>query len=108
MNRLQTKASLSEARRHLVEWMQDIDFGTIYGLTLRRGEPVLDPRPRVVRERKFPADAAPRPDRGDNFLLKAQVVELYRYFDEIGDGLVESLEIKHGLPFRAYVAEAGV
>jgi DNA-binding beta-propeller fold protein YncE len=42
----------------------------------------------------------------ENFLLKAQAVELFQHFDRLGDGTIQVVEIKHGLPFRMLIAEA--
>ena len=50
MNTVATKAGLSTPRRRLLELMQMFGFGRIDGLSVRSGEPVLDPSPRVVRE----------------------------------------------------------
>jgi hypothetical protein len=102
-----TKASLSPARRRLLELFQQINFGRLECLTIQNGEPQLAPPPRVVREIKFGGENGPRPElSAGNFLLKAQVVELFGYFDRLGNGTIEVLEIKHGLPFRMLVAEA--
>lgn len=100
------KSSLSSARRELVALMQGIGFGRIENLAIRSGEPVFDPPPRVIREVKFGSENGPRPERGaGDFALKAQVVELLRLMDELGDATFEVLEVKHGLPFRVLVAE---
>jgi len=102
-----TKAALPEPRQRLVELMQAINFGRIEGLAVLDGDPVLDPPPRVIREVKFGGENGPRPELdAGNFLLKSQVVELFRHFDELGNGTIDVLEIKHGLPFRMLVAEA--
>jgi hypothetical protein len=88
--------------------MQAHNFGRIEGLVVRRGEPVLTPPPRLVREIKFGGENGPRPEAAAaDFLLKAQVVELFRQLDRLGDATVEVLEFKHGLPFRLLVADAG-
>ncbi len=101
-----TKASLSAARQHLLELMQRLNFGRIEGLVVRSGEPVLDPAPRVVREIKFGAENGPRSELGaKDFTLKSQLVELFEHFDRVGDGTLERLEVKHGLPFRMTVEE---
>jgi hypothetical protein len=101
------KASLTESRRRLVELMQQLNFGRILGLVVRGREPVLDPLPRVVREIKFSGENGPRAERdAPDFLLKTQVVELLQHFDQLGDGTIEVLEIKWGLPFRMLIAEA--
>ena len=99
------KAALPKPWQRLVELMQTINFGRIEDLTVRGGNPVFDPPPRVVREVKIGGDNGPRPARdASNFLLKDQVVELFQHFDQLGDGTIEVLEIKHGLPFRMLVA----
>jgi hypothetical protein len=87
--------------------MHRLHFGQILGLRVRGGQPVLDPPPRLVRDRKFPAEPAPRSvsDR-DDFLVKQQVVELFEFLDELGDGVIDALEVKHGLPFRLQHTEA--
>jgi hypothetical protein len=36
----------------------------------------------------------------EDFLLKEQVVELFAYFEQVGDGVIDLIEINHGLPFR--------
>lgn len=102
---LWTKHRLSPARRWLIEEMQRIRFGRIERLVVRAGEPVISPRPLVVREVKLPAGPRPEARTGD-FLLKAQVVELLQLLDEMGDGTIEVIEVKHGLPFRVFVPEA--
>lgn len=101
------KATLSAPRKRLLELLADLNFGRVEGLTVRRGEPVFHPPPRVVREVKFGGDNGPRPERDANdFLLKAQAVELFRHLDRLDDGTVQSIEVKHGLPFRMLVADA--
>lgn len=100
------KATLSDARRRLIELMQNINFGRIAGLTVLDGNPVFDPPPRVVREIKFGGENGPRPElESGNFLLKAQIVEFFHHLDEVGNGIIEMLEVKHGLPFRMLVPE---
>jgi hypothetical protein len=81
--------------------MQQLHFGRIVGLRLRAGQPVLDPLPRRVRDHKLGSEPPPRSaSASGDFLLKQQVVELFAYFDQIGDGIVDLIEVKHGLPFR--------
>ena len=95
-------SSLSSERQHFIRDMQRINFGRIDGLAVRNGEPVLDPSPRKQVEIKFGGENGPRPElRVSNFALKQQVIELFELFDNIGDGTIDMLEIKHGLPFRA-------
>ena len=103
---LLNKASLSPARRQLLEVLQQINFGRLESLVVRNGEPILDPMPRRVLDIKFDSENGPRPELGiTDFLLKRQVIELFAFFDELQDGVIDVLEIKHGLPFRMTVTE---
>lgn len=104
MTEAQFMSSLSAARRHLVEMMQEIHFGRIEGLAVRGGEPNFDPPPSVVHEVKFSGENGTRYKfESNDFALKAQVVELFEHLSRLGDGTVGALEIKNGLPFRMHV-----
>ena len=104
--RYTTKSSLSPARARAVKMMQELGFGTIYGLHVHDGEPVLDPPPRVVREIKFGGDNGPHTmTKSDDFVLKQQVRDFIAQLDAIGTGIILSLEVKHGLPFRMTIEE---
>lgn len=101
-----SKASLSPARRHLLELFQRVNFGRLESLAVRDGEPIFAANPVIIREHKFAGENGPRPELAtDDFLLKEQVVELFAYFDHLKDGVIDVLEIKHGLPFRMIVTE---
>jgi len=101
-----TKASLSPARRRLLELMQKVNFGRIEGLAVRGGEPVFDPPPRVFREVKFRGENGPRRElHAGDFLLKSEVVGLLEELTRLRDGTVESIRIKHGVPFHLSVEE---
>ncbi len=102
-----SKSSLSPARRRLVELMQDLNFGRIERLEVLDGQPVFDPPPRIVREIKFGAPNGPRPEAAlCDFVLKAQLVEFFAWLDTLGDGVIERLEVQHGLPFRIVVEQS--
>ncbi len=93
-------ASLSPARRRLVRLMQRLNFGRIEGLSIRRGEPVFDPMPRIVVEHKFAAENGPRPEAArSDFALKNQHVDLLALFDRLGDQDFAMLRVLHGTPF---------
>ena len=101
------KSSLSEPHQRLVELIQRINFGRIENLIVRSGRPVIDPPPRIVREVKFGGENGARKEASiGDYALKAQVVELLQYIDALHDGVIEGLEIKHGLPFRMTVEGA--
>lgn len=103
----QLKGGLSLSRRRLVELMQQVNFGRLEGVRVCDAEPVLDPQPGIVREIKFGGDNRPRRELAtDDFALKAQVVELFEHLDRVRDCRIETLDIKHGLPFRMLIREA--
>jgi len=100
------KSSLSPSQQKLLAEMQRINYGRIEGLPVRRGEPVMDPLPRVVREIKFGGENGPRPESAKaDFTLKAPVRELFAQLEALGDGVIPCIEIQRGLPFRMTVEE---
>jgi hypothetical protein len=101
-----TKSSLSHSKARLVELMQRINFGSIEKLVIINGELVFDPPPRVMREVKFCAENGPRPEAAkQDFTLKAQVRDLFVQIETMDDGVIQLLEVKHGLPFKMIVEE---
>ena len=100
------KSYLSREGQTLVEQMQRINFGRIEHLPVRGGQPVWADQSRVIRKVKIGGENTPRveSDYGD-FELKRQVIDLFDQLERIGDGLIHSLEIKHGLPFAMDIEE---
>lgn len=99
------KRHLSAARIQLVELMQRINFGRIERLPIVNGEPLLTAIGKAVSTHKLKGENGPRPElEAADFPLKQDVVELCRLLDEIGDGEVELIEVKHGLPFLVEVS----
>lgn len=100
------KSSLSPSQQKLLAEMQRINYGRIEGLPVRRGAPVMDPPPRIVREIKFSGENGPRPESAKaDFALKVQVRELFAQLEALGDGVIPCIEIQRGLPFRMTVEE---
>jgi len=105
-NRDSTKSSLSQPNTQLIELMQHVNFGRIEGIPICNGELILDPPPRVIREIKFCAENGPRPETTkQDFVLKAQVRDFFAQVEALGNGVIHSLEVKHGLPFKMIVEE---
>ena len=101
MSEILTKAGLSTPRQRLVEAMQRIAFGRIEQLHIRDGDPVFEPPPRIVQEIKIGGEGDPRaPITGCGFALKKQVVELFQHLAQLGNGTIEAIEVRHGLPSR--------
>ena len=101
-----TKSSLSTSQKRLLEAMQKMNFGRIENLSIRGGEPVLNPAPRVVKDVKLGADNGARPElESDDFALKREHIELFENLKQLGNGTIECIEIKAGLPFRITVEQ---
>ena len=100
------KSDLSREGQTLVERMQRINFGRIEHLPIRGGQPVWADQSRVIRKVKLGGENTPRAESGyGDFELKRQVVDLFAQFERIDEGLIRSLEIKHGLPFAMDIEE---
>jgi hypothetical protein len=100
------KSRLSPPRASLVKFMQRLNFGRIVGLVVLEGEPVLEPLPHLIREIKFGGENGPHPKTSaKDFILKAPVCELFAQMEAMGNGVINCLEIKHGLPFRMTIEE---
>ena len=101
-----SKSSLNSVQQALVEQMQRINFGRIEHLPVRGGQPVWADQSRVIRKVKLGGENTPRAESSvADFELKRQVIDLFVQLERIGDGLIRSLEIKHGLPFAMDVEE---
>jgi hypothetical protein len=94
-----TLGSLTKASQELVAWMQRLEFGRIEHLAIRGGEPILASA-RIVREIKLGVQTPEQEWPADNFELKLPVIELFERLEEIRDGEIDLIEIRHGLPFR--------
>jgi hypothetical protein len=97
-------SDLSPARQSLVRLCREINYGQISGLVIRNGEPVLDPQPAVLLEAKFDLheESSPLPGPPD-FELGSETVRLMARLDEIQNGTIERLDVRHGIPTRAFI-----
>jgi hypothetical protein len=102
-----TKSSLSAPQKRLLETIQKMNYGRIEGLWIRGGEPIFDPPPRIVKDVKLgAADSGARAElESTDFALKREHIELFENLRRLGDGIIDSIEIKSGLPFRLIVEE---
>lgn len=93
-----THELLSSERRFLSA-MTDLEFGRFEGITIYRGEVVLDPWPFMIHNVKFGAEPATPRTSSEEFELKRQVAELFEYLRAVEAGQIRCLEVRHGLPF---------
>ena len=86
--------------------MTRLNFGRIEGLSVRAGAPHFEPKPKIIRDIKLGAETDSMTRLGlQDFELKPQVVDLFKQFKALGNGFVECIEVKNGLPFRLVVEE---
>ncbi len=102
-----SKSSLSTPQKRLLEIMQKMNYGRIEGLSIRAGQPEFSPAPKLVRDVKLGApDNGVRPElRTSDFALKREHVELFDNLRRLGNGIVDCIEVKAGLPFRMTTVE---
>jgi hypothetical protein len=99
-----TRRQLSLPRQRLLQVMQTYGFCRLRQLKVRAGEPILDESVVVIHDLKIGGSNGPRPERSlGDFVLKDEHLELFGLLDEIGDGEIEELEVKFGLPCRMFV-----
>ena len=96
-------SSLTTNRQKLLQAMQRNPFSTI-DIIIKGGEPSFGPPPKITREIKLGLEASPRPLPDRDFALKRAVNELFEHFEQLRDGSVVTIEIRHGLPARLIVA----
>ena len=92
--------------RALVIAMQKLRFGRFESLRIKRGELVLEPWPKMVRDVKFCSHVNQPETTGAEFWLKEQVVEFLEYVRGVESGEIRVLEVKNGLPFSMEIEYA--
>lgn len=97
-------SELLPGQRRLVLLMAELEFGDIKGLHVRAGQPWFESPPSVTRELKF-SERSPSPAEppGIDFVLRRQVLELLRALESLRDGVVDCVEVRHGLPHRLFL-----
>jgi len=99
MSRLASTCDLRPPERAFETAMRQLRFGRFESLRITRGELVLNPWPKMVRDVKFCSKANQPEATSAEFSLKEQVVELFEYVRGVESGEIRVLEVKHGLPF---------
>jgi hypothetical protein len=102
------KHDLSPNQAKLLECMQSVNFGKVKRLHFRNGQPVFDPQPHVVKKFKFDGENGCRLELGlKDFRLKDNAMEFFSQLSRLENGIVECLEIQHGLPISMEVEDLG-
>lgn len=93
-------SQLSPSRQRLVRLMQQVNFGRIESLLVVRGDPVFKPAPRTIQAIKLGGDNGPRQESAlRDFRLAAEVLDMLERLNQLDDGRIERLDVRHGLPF---------
>jgi hypothetical protein len=95
-----TTRDLLPSERTYLEAMHCLRYGRFESLRIERGELVVDPWPKTIRQVRFGAsDPGCEKEPSAEFRLKAQLAELFEYVRSIDAGEIRILEIRGGLPF---------
>jgi hypothetical protein len=94
-------SQLSPARQALVRILQAVNFGEIRGVRVQDADPILEDDTVVVIDTKLDKAEEPRAELGlADFELRDEVCRLMARIDAIGDGVIERLEVRAGIPRR--------
>ncbi len=97
-------SQLSAPRQVLVRLLQSINFGYVEGLEIRDGQPVFSPAPTVFVEVKLDAENEPRPEVDfTDFELRSEVTRLVEQLDQLGNGSIDRIDVRYGVPRRAVI-----
>lgn len=97
-------SQLSAPRQALVRLLQSINFGHIEGLEVRCGEPVFSPAPTVLVEVKLDSESESRREANlADFELRAEVTRLMQQLDSLGDGAIDRIDVRYGVPRRVVI-----
>jgi hypothetical protein len=85
--------------------MAQLNFGWIEQLSIRNGEPLLEPLPKCIQEVKLQGESVAM--RSDPIhQLREPHLRLFTYFDQIQNVVIEKLLIKYGMPFKLDAIES--
>jgi len=94
-------AEVSAARQAFIRRCQRLLFGTIRGLEVHDCEPAFGPKTETLRDLKLDGDEAPRPEQDlSDFVLGAEIRRFFSMLDAFGDGTIEHVEVRAGIPRR--------
>lgn len=95
------KKDLSPGRQRLILLCQQLNFGRVCELRIENGEPLFEPPPSVVHDWKLDGDCGSRAEiTFSDFALKQQHQRLLEAIDAVGDGMLDEIHIRSGLPCR--------
>jgi hypothetical protein len=102
-----TTQDLLPSERVFLGAMHRLCHGRFEDLRIERGELVLDPWPRTIRQVRFGAsDPGCEKELRAEFRLKEQLAQLFEYIRSVDTGRIQILEMRGGLPFAMQIVQA--
>ena len=99
---------VSPQLRLFLKFIRRLHFGRIEGVVVRSGVPLETPAPRFFCERKIGIVLPTVTDTDfDSYCRNPAVSSFITYVYELGDGVISSLEVQHGLPFKIQITGHG-
>jgi hypothetical protein len=101
-------SELHVSRQKLIRLCQATNFGSIQHLTIIDGQPTFSPPPVVVVELKLDSDDERRPEVDlDDFLVRSEFQRLLNWLDHFGNGMIEGIDVRAGIPRRLFFQTVG-
>ncbi len=101
-------SSLTPAEQYLTRLMQSLGCGKLRNVPVHNGQPAFEAPMTVVRLVKLRPGEADQPSfqpPTTDFPLRREVLRLLHEIRAVKEGIVERLEVVHGLPTMAELAE---
>lgn len=100
-------SDLTHAERWLLSVVHEHQFGRIENLRVQAGQPIFDPSVKIIRAARLGgANRGTTARSGTECELKQAVRELLAELARMQDGVIVTLEFRHGLPWLLETSEA--
>lgn len=95
---------VTNAERELIRLIRQTQFGCISNIKLSAGQPILDGNTSVSIEFKLSGLEPTKEVLSEqDYLNKPQVRTLFERFRTLGNGTIECLDVRDGLPFKVTI-----
>lgn len=100
---------LHPMQRCILDICRWVGFGFIEGQVVEDGLPIFEPMPRIVRQVKLGSTSGEtRQPTETDFELKVEMVALLKELENLGSGVIQRIDVRHGVPFRVVMEERGL
>lgn len=95
---------VTNAERELIRLIRQTQFGCISNIKLSAGQPIFDGNTSVSIEFKLSGLESTKEVLSEqDYLNKPQVRTLFERFRTLGNGTIECLDVRDGLPFKVTI-----